>query len=1314
MKNFMKKTWVIVTSCFVASLLLAASYKSLMVNDHNDNNQTVRFLKQISFGSATYGLLTNAIGEYTADTGVTIGGLLIKDGSISGVVMTTGTPVDNQLSVFTDASTVEGTTGLTYDGSYLHITGDLGVTGTRVVKGWFTDIQSTNSPILDDLTASELVASSGTKQLESLAVATYPSLTEVSYLKGVTSAVQTQLSSKVTGPSGGTGAYMMALFANTTGQLLQASAFYSNASGDLLPITDTSQDLGSTTKTFQDAFFKDEDGTGFTARKLAFSRRQYSEEAALTEYTVSNSVTGGVWTITITEVGSTGLLEFVLDGKKLINTGATMSVDATALAGSDAAPETVYVYVRNDGADAPELIATRTDPDAAPEVVHAHVANYKAGAVTASDVTTYGKAESIVEMYKIATNVYHRAFAEGALYVSGLDITAVTDNVTIGTGTYKIVFDLVTTAEKVVGTDGLFYISSAGAYSTSTDFSFGGEYGDGVAISDGKSFNVVLGVMENDTTRIMALVQTGTIEEYGDFNKAFEDKKNQTVYQPSDSFLKKIFVPVCRIIVDRTGATYSLEQFDDGKYYQDLRGVIGAGGGSSSSVGASVSLDNLVTPAINTSLISDTDSTDDLGSSSIKWLNLFADNLGSDGTRIGKGWFTDITCANAIVGSTTIIGAATMTLGSDVDLDVYYRSSNVLTRLAKGTASQVLSMNGDATAIEWAAAGAGDVTKVGTPADSQVGVWTGDGTIEGDASFTYDQTNMQFTGDLGSTGTKITKGWFTDLTVVQAIAGSVTGNAGTVTVDATTTDTTCFVGIFESSSGSLEPQTDATLIYDADTGILTTTLTGNVTGDCTGSSGSCTGESATVATITTLAPDTATTQATQGNITTCAALTTIGTVTTGGLGSGAVLGPVTMTLGSDVDLDIYYRSSNILTRLAKGTASQVLAMNSDATALEWATSAAFDITGLDAITVPAYNDYVPVYDASTTANKKITLADLRKDLINEDATAAVTLALTDVGGTVRMTSASANEVTIPANAAVAFATEVMIAVKQVGAGSTTITAAAGVTLNGVSAGSIEIGSQYGIYMLEKVDTDAWEANGGVQSNNGWVAMNDITRASDSTFTVTDNTTNAAIFIVGRPIRYADTVGTWSIGYVTDYTTGTITLAGAPMTTSFDAYLQYGEMSKLIQMDVFVSGTYGDTVNTDLLASDMNTYFKWQLGKAYCVAFSGIHKTVDTGAEPKINVQVNNAIISTTDTNKGIQLGASATWVDNAAVAVNVTNYDINRGEEVEINCTEVGGTADASDLTVSLVFVLQYIWLLCWIPKKEQWKIIKWKEEKAA
>ena len=47
----------------------------------------------------------------------------------------------------------------------------------------------------------------------------------------------------------------------------------------------------------------------------------------------------------------------------------------------------------------------------------------------------------------------------------------------------------------------------------------------------------------------------------------------------------------------------------------------------------------------------------------------------------------------------------------------------------------------DGTAIALSA-GAGDVTKVGTPVNNQIGVWTGDGTLEGDADFTWNGTAL--------------------------------------------------------------------------------------------------------------------------------------------------------------------------------------------------------------------------------------------------------------------------------------------------------------------------------------------------------------------------------------------------------------------------------------------------------------------------------------------------------------------------------------------------------------------------------------------
>ena len=75
--------------------------------------------------------------------------------------------------------------------------------------------------------------------------------------------------------------------------------------------------------------------------------------------------------------------------------------------------------------------------------------------------------------------------------------------------------------------------------------------------------------------------------------------------------------------------------------------------------------------------------------------------------------------------------------------------------------------------------------------------------------------------------------------------------ASTVTFADAAADTTTFVSLGTSATGSLAPATDAGLTYNANTDTLTTTtfvgaLTGNVTGNVSGSSGSTTGNAATV------------------------------------------------------------------------------------------------------------------------------------------------------------------------------------------------------------------------------------------------------------------------------------------------------------------------------------------------------------------------------------------------------------------------------------------------------------------------------------
>lgn len=233
-----------------------------------------------------------------------------------------------------------------------------------------------------------------------------------------------------------------------------------------------------------------------------------------------------------------------------------------------------------------------------------------------------------------------------------------------------------------------------------------------------------------------------------------------------------------------------------------------AGGAS-----ASTALDNLASVAINESLVSDTQDTDSLGSTTKEWLNLYIGDAGK------------------------------IYLGLGQDASIERSAANQMTITA--TAGVIIS------------------------------------------------------DDLGLTADRVTKGWFTDLEVTNAIAGSITGVAATATALATTRaiggvnfdgtaaitpttivvadteDATAYIGIWDSATGNLLPKTDEQLTYAADTGVLT----------ASGFVGPLTGEASTVATITGLAPDTATTQATQASITTTANLVTVGALDSGSISS---------------------------------------------------------------------------------------------------------------------------------------------------------------------------------------------------------------------------------------------------------------------------------------------------------------------------------------------------------------------------------------------------------------------------------------------
>ena len=101
------------------------------------------------------------------------------------------------------------------------------------------------------------------------------------------------------------------------------------------------------------------------------------------------------------------------------------------------------------------------------------------------------------------------------------------------------------------------------------------------------------------------------------------------------------------------------------------------------------------------------------------------------------------------------------------------------------------------------------------------------------------------------------------------------------------------------------------------------------------------------------------------------------------------------------------------------------------------------------------------------------------DVLTNAQTASYTLVLADKNKIVEMGVATANTLTVPPNSSVAYAVGSQINILQTGAGQTTVTAGAGVTVN--AAPGLKMRTQWSYATLVKRATDTWVLVGDISA-----------------------------------------------------------------------------------------------------------------------------------------------------------------------------------------------------------------------------------------
>jgi len=194
-------------------------------------------------------------------------------------------------------------------------------------------------------------------------------------------------------------------------------------------------------------------------------------------------------------------------------------------------------------------------------------------------------------------------------------------------------------------------------------------------------------------------------------------------------------------------------------------------------------------------------------------------------------------------------------------------------------------------------------------------------------------------------------------------------------------------------------------------------------------------------------------------------------------GGGTVTDVAALTLGTT--------GTDLSSTVANGTTTPVITLNVP-------TASATNRGALSSADWTTFNNKAPSsgIDATAIADGSVTSTEFQyintltsnaqtqidtksaKLITTNRQTASYTLVIGDADKLVEMNVGSANNLTIPLNSSVAFATGTQILLAQYGAGQTTVVATSGVTIRS-SGAKLKLNAQYSGATLIKIATDEW-------------------------------------------------------------------------------------------------------------------------------------------------------------------------------------------------------------------------------------------------